>query len=105
MRSMMDRVRTQERIIMKLCVEQCKMPKKNFITLFTGNETSETWFNAAVAMNKRFNHLFLRTTGFRFADGHATVDIFNLLDGQAGLFFNLLQLLQAALHIFHEAVR
>ena len=48
----------------------------------------------------RFNHLFLRTTGFRFADGHATVDIFNLLDGQAGLFFNLLQLLQAALHIF-----
>ena len=51
MRVMMDRVRTQERIIMKLCVEQCKMPKKNFITLFTGNETSETWFNAAVAMN------------------------------------------------------
>jgi RNA polymerase primary sigma factor len=52
MRVMMDRVRTQERIIMKLCVEQCKMPKKNFITLFTGNETSETWFNAAIAMNK-----------------------------------------------------
>ncbi|WP_271268192.1 RNA polymerase sigma factor RpoD [Silvania confinis] len=52
MRVMMDRVRTQERIIMKLCVELCKMPKKNFITLFTGNETSETWFNAAIAMNK-----------------------------------------------------
>ncbi len=28
MRVMMDRVRTQERLIMKLCVEQCKMPKK-----------------------------------------------------------------------------
>ncbi|WP_158782175.1 RNA polymerase sigma factor RpoD [Pantoea sp. BAV 3049] len=52
MRTMMDRVRTQERIIMKLCVEICKMPKKNFITLFTGNETSETWFKAARAMNK-----------------------------------------------------
>ena len=39
---MMDRVRTQERIIMKLCVEQCKMPKKNFVTLFTSNETSDT---------------------------------------------------------------
>ncbi|WP_336218288.1 RNA polymerase sigma factor RpoD [Citrobacter amalonaticus] len=52
MRVMMDRVRTQERLIMKLCVEQSKMPKKNFITLFTGNETSETWFNAAIAMNK-----------------------------------------------------
>lgn len=34
MRAMMDRVRTQERIIMKLCVEQCKMPKKNFVTCF-----------------------------------------------------------------------
>lgn len=52
MRVMMDRVRTQEPLIMKLCVEQCKMPKKNFITLFTGNETSDTWFNAAIAMNK-----------------------------------------------------
>ena len=28
MRVMMDRVRTQERLIMKLCVEQCKMPRK-----------------------------------------------------------------------------
>jgi len=52
MRTMMDRVRAQERLIMKLCVELCKMPKKNFITLFTGNETSETWFQAALAMNK-----------------------------------------------------
>ena len=59
MRSMMDRVRTQECIIMKLCVEQCKMPKKNFITLFTGNETSETWFNAAVAMNKPWSEKLL----------------------------------------------
>lgn len=52
MREMMDRVRQQERYIMKLCVEQSKMPKKNFITLFTGNETSDSWFTAAVAMNK-----------------------------------------------------
>ena len=28
------------------------MPKKNFITLFTGNETNDTWFTAARAMNK-----------------------------------------------------
>ena len=37
MREMMDRVRAQERHIMRLCVDQVKMPKKNFITLFTGN--------------------------------------------------------------------
>ncbi|OAT33710.1 RNA polymerase sigma factor RpoD [Proteus myxofaciens] len=52
MREMMDRVRTHERHIMRLCVEQVKMPKKNFITLFTGNETNDTWFTAARAMNK-----------------------------------------------------
>ncbi|PWC17852.1 RNA polymerase sigma factor RpoD [Brenneria corticis] len=52
MRSMMDRVRTQERLIMKLCVEQCKMPKKNFVTLFSGNETNDSWFTAAIAMSK-----------------------------------------------------
>ena len=52
MRAMVDRVRTQESIIMKLCVEISKMPKKNFVTLFYGNETSETWLKAALAMNQ-----------------------------------------------------
>ncbi|MDV5226516.1 RNA polymerase sigma factor RpoD [Providencia manganoxydans] len=59
MREMMDRVRFQERTIMKLCVEQCKMPKKNFITLFSGNETSETWLTAAKAMNKPWSEKLL----------------------------------------------
>ena len=52
MRSMMERVRTQERIIMKLCVEQCKMPKKNFVTLFSGNETNPQWMEKALAAGK-----------------------------------------------------
>ncbi|MGL5800903.1 MAG: RNA polymerase sigma factor RpoD, partial [Plesiomonas sp.] len=52
MRSMMERVRTQERIIMKQCVEQCKMPKKNFVTLFAGNETNPSWFEKALAAGK-----------------------------------------------------
>ncbi|CED79186.1 RNA polymerase sigma factor RpoD [Candidatus Williamhamiltonella defendens] len=52
MRSMMDRVRVQERLILKLCVEQCKMPKKNFIELFLNNETSNSWLKTALAMKK-----------------------------------------------------
>ncbi|MFS1537760.1 MAG: RNA polymerase sigma factor RpoD [Candidatus Phlomobacter fragariae] len=52
MRNMMERVRSQERLIMKLCIEQCKMSKKNFITLFSGNETNANWLAAAKAMNK-----------------------------------------------------
>ncbi|CAA2930540.1 RNA polymerase sigma factor RpoD [Arsenophonus endosymbiont of Bemisia tabaci] len=52
MRDMMERVRSQERLVMKLCIEQCKMPKKNFITLFSGNETNGNWLAAAKAINK-----------------------------------------------------
>lgn len=52
MRSMINRIRMQERLIIRLCVEQCKMPKKVFLTLFTGNETSEFWLKNALTMNQ-----------------------------------------------------
>lgn len=52
MRTMIDRVRIQERIIMKLCVGQCKMPKKNFSILFAGNETNDVWLKKAQNMAK-----------------------------------------------------
>ncbi|QUN04987.1 RNA polymerase sigma factor RpoD [Shewanella yunxiaonensis] len=55
MRSMMDKVRVQERLIMKLCVEQAKMPKKNFIKLFGGNETDITWFQKEMAASKAYS--------------------------------------------------
>ncbi|MGL4476429.1 MAG: RNA polymerase sigma factor RpoD [Shewanella sp.] len=54
MRSMMDRVRVQERLILKLCVEQAKMPKKNFVKAFTGNESSLVWFTTELAANKPY---------------------------------------------------
>jgi RNA polymerase primary sigma factor len=43
MRSMMNRIRVQERIVMKHCVITAKMPKKDFIKAFSGNETSTVW--------------------------------------------------------------
>lgn len=43
MRDMMDRVRIQERLVMKFCVINAKMPKKDFIKAFSGNETSTDW--------------------------------------------------------------
>lgn len=53
MRSMMNRIRVQERIVMKHCVVNGKMPKKDFIKAFAGNETSTEWlfkiFNSNVA--------------------------------------------------------
>ena len=54
MRSMMDRVRAHERVIMKICVEQCKMPKKQFMTYFTGNENNMSWYNKALTAKGAF---------------------------------------------------
>lgn len=54
MRSMMERVRTHERAIMKICVEQCKMPKKQFMTYFTGNENNMDWFKKALTSKNAF---------------------------------------------------
>ncbi len=54
MRSMMDKVRVQERLILKLCVEQAKMPKKNFVKAFQGNEADLAWFNAEIDAKKPY---------------------------------------------------
>ncbi|MCL4130142.1 UNVERIFIED_CONTAM: hypothetical protein GTU68_025611 [Idotea baltica] len=54
MRGSMDRVRTQERLIMRMCVEYGKMPKKSFISLFSGNESSDEWFNEILASDKPY---------------------------------------------------
>lgn len=45
MRSVMDRLRVQERLIMKHCVIGAGMPKTTFIKIFPGNETSKIWFD------------------------------------------------------------
>jgi len=41
MRAVMDRLRVQERLIMKHCVVGAGMPKATFIKIFPGNETSK----------------------------------------------------------------
>ena len=48
-RHSMNTVRTQERLVLKICVEQNKMPKKAFISLFKGNETNVAWLDAIYA--------------------------------------------------------
>ena len=48
MREMMDKVRIQERLVMKYCVVNAKMPKKDFIKSFAGNETSSQWLGVAI---------------------------------------------------------
>ena len=54
MRGMMERVRIQERLIMKHCVAQAKMPKKDFIKAFAGNETSTNWYYKILKTSKPY---------------------------------------------------
>lgn len=43
MRSMLDEIRTQERLVMDLCVNKGKLPRKQFINAFIQNETNLHW--------------------------------------------------------------
>lgn len=43
MRNMLDEIRSQERMIMDLCVNKGKLPRKAFITSFINNETNVEW--------------------------------------------------------------
>ena len=55
MRSVMDRLRVQERLIMKHCVVGAGMPKATFIKIFPGNETSKDWFEAQKAAGETYS--------------------------------------------------
>lgn len=54
LRLSMERVRTQERLIMKAVVEVAKMPKKTFVNLFTGNESNEAWLDKILTTDKAY---------------------------------------------------
>ncbi|MDR9827154.1 RNA polymerase sigma factor RpoD [Vibrio sp. FNV 38] len=54
LRTSMERVRTQERLIIRSVVEYGKMPKKSFIALFTGNESTQAWLDEVLASDKPY---------------------------------------------------
>jgi RNA polymerase primary sigma factor len=49
MRRRMTSLRTQERLIMRLSTEQGKMPRKDFIRTFPGNETNTKWIDSILS--------------------------------------------------------
>ncbi len=42
-RGALERLRAQERAIMQLCVRDARMPRADFLRLFPGNETDQSW--------------------------------------------------------------
>ena len=55
MRRRMKNLRTQERLIMRLSTEQGKMPRKDFIRTFPGNETNTAWLDSILAKETEYH--------------------------------------------------
>lgn len=51
MRSMLDEIRAQERLLMDLCVNKAKLPRKVFISAFLSNETNLDWQEQKLSKN------------------------------------------------------
>ncbi len=48
LRELIDKIRFTERHIMELCVKEAKMPRKEFINTFPGNETNFKWIKSVL---------------------------------------------------------
>jgi len=55
LRSAISFVRTQERSIMDLCVNQARMPRKEFITSFPDSETDLKWVDTIIAKGAHYS--------------------------------------------------
>ena len=49
LREKVDRIRIQERAIRDICIIQCGMPRKEFISTFPTNETDPNWLDEKIA--------------------------------------------------------
>ena len=57
LRSLVNRVRTHERVIMNICVNKAKMPRKDFITTFPDNETDKEWLQRMINRKTRYSSI------------------------------------------------
>lgn len=53
LRNLLREVREQERIIMKLCVQDAKAPRKDFIHSFSGHESDLKWLDALITTHPK----------------------------------------------------
>lgn len=55
MRAMLEAVRAQERVVMNLCINKARMPRKLFIDSFPKNETDLNWLNNHIKSEKPYS--------------------------------------------------
>jgi RNA polymerase primary sigma factor len=53
-RDLIETIRGTERDVMKICIKEGKMPRKDFIALFPGNETNLNWSRSIARSRKPF---------------------------------------------------
>jgi RNA polymerase primary sigma factor len=55
MRELVGRIRQNEKVIMKLCVEEAHMPRKEFITSFPDNEADLNWLQKHIDEDAKYS--------------------------------------------------
>ena len=58
-RAVLSRLRRHEKTIMSLCIRSAKMPRKEFIASFPGNETNEKWIDPHIKAKNAHSELLL----------------------------------------------
>jgi RNA polymerase primary sigma factor len=53
-RIIVDEIRRQEKIILDICVKQCRMPRKDFLGVFVDAETNPKWLRSVVRQKKPY---------------------------------------------------
>jgi RNA polymerase primary sigma factor len=51
-RAVVDEIRQQEKVIMDICVKQCRMPRKDFLAVFVDAESKPDWLKTLVKQKK-----------------------------------------------------
>ena len=54
LRGQVERIRSLERQIRDMCVKNCKMPRRDFIQSFPGNETDPAWLEGVINSGKPY---------------------------------------------------
>ena len=55
LRDLVETIRSQERVIMNICVSKAQMPRKDFITSFPDNETNLKWLQKHIDAKKSYS--------------------------------------------------
>ncbi len=80
-RSLVEYARGQEKVIMDICVSKARMPRKTFIKIFPGHETSKRWIKKAMKCGEGNASIIEHNTDAI----HAAQDKLKKLEDRAGL--------------------